>query len=369
MERHLSTKPVLSIAVGHRHATPWPDLAGQGWGPGADRHLDAASFWTADDRARREVDLGRVALALVVAGLGFLIAMTLVGLAFIGYFDIPLPVVVAVLVGGLVVGALARPRPMAPALPRISVPVPEVLSDVATEVAVAAGRPVPRILIADLDDAEPWAAQTPHGTTIAIDITDLRVLDREEWQAIIALLLARTRYAGQRRLLLRYQVADMLEATRDLFFLGSLVEPGFWGAGPSRQPGPDSGLVFEPGNTWGFVGAALALIILFPIVMPFALIRLATTVALRTLLLATREEILRADAASVALMRNASALAWALAHLTEPSPARPDERTAPQHLDHAAAYAVPPSHARFGPTAYDFPPVAERIARLRAIGS
>jgi Zn-dependent protease with chaperone function len=357
MERRSEVAHTLSIAPGHRHAGGWPDLSGAGWGSRSEDLRHTASFWEAGDRAHRDQELGWIALALVIASLGIVLSLTIVALAIVGYLRVPLPVVATVLVGGLVVGALRRSRPMTPAFPRVAIPVPDSLSNAATEVAIAAGDQAPRILIADLDDAEPWARRTPKGLTIAVDISMLNVLDREEWQAIIALLLARTRYAGSRRLLFRYQVADTLEVVRGLFFVGALIEPSFW-----RSAGP-------VGDTRAIVGAVLTLGVLSPIVVPFAVIRWTTGLALRLLLMTAREEVLRADASSVALTRNPSSLAWALAHLTEPAPALADDRAAPRHLEHAAAYAVPPSHARFGDTSYDFPPVAERIARLRAIAS
>ena len=350
----------------HQHGGGWPELA---LPPGAARRADRAeSFWHADAAARRRAEAARILVAVTALLAAALVPVLAGGFLFISIVHVDPSVVTAAILITLAYGVVSRWRmTVEPTVPRVGVAVPLAIRDISSEMSVAAGMLAPRIVVADQDEAVPWARWTDRELTIVLDVEPIPALDRAEWGAITALLIARSRLVGPRRLRLRYHLVDLLLFVEQAFFPGILLERELWsGPWPGYMNRVRGGL---SGSPIRFIGGAILIVLGLPIILPCAVIRWLTRQAVRALLAGTIEEVLRADADAVALARDPRALAWALDHLTEPAPRVADDiHDLHRRLPRAAYYAVPPSHARSGATGYDFPPLAERVIRLRAIG-
>jgi hypothetical protein len=362
---------VNRVVAIHTHPGPWPEIVSSS---GVQLvHRDRAStFWRADEEARIRADLLRFVVAGVVALVGLVVPLAIAVAAYTNVLGIPPGVVVMGLLVGVLLGTVRiNRRPLEPTIPRFDSGAPEAIADAAAEVAIAAGIATPRIVVSNEGGDVPWAIHERGALTVVLDTETIGTLDRSEWQATIALLVARAGLVGRRRLRARYVLVDLMLLVHDVFVIGALIEPDLWVG--HRLPGTRVQRIGVGIDRLDLArigcGGVVAVVLLMPVILPFTIVRLMTRLAVRILLQSGQEEIYRADADSVALTREPRSLAWALAHLTTPEAVRRDVLDDPAHaIAHAAYYAVPPSHARSGSTSYDFPPIADRIAQLRGIG-
>lgn len=299
-------------------------------------------FHEAAERNRRRSRL----LVAVVGGLALLVGATLDFL--LGSFAGGVPVVTTLALAGVLLAAVAAhaagdqlvlatlgARPLDPANPEH-----RQLANVVHEMAVASGLPVPRVLV--IDDPAPNAlatGQDPSSATIAVTSGLLEKLDRAATQGVVAHEMA---HIGNRDTRLGVMVAVLVGAV-------ALLADVAWRIRWRRRTGD------------GAPGVLLPLLLLATALAPLAS-RLAA-------LALSREREYLADATAVALTRNPLALARALETIARDR--RPTERgtRGTAHLFFVRPHASrlderPGLLAGWWST---HPPIAERIARLRAM--
>src|SRR5581483_10629894 len=314
-------------------------------------------FATAAGRNRRRSRALVVGLVIVAAAAGLAVDGALGTLARRGF-----PIVTALAIAGaaaaaaiavragdrLVLAALGA-RPL-----DLSQPEERQLANLVQEMAVASGLPAPRALVVP-DDA-PNALATgrdPEHAAVAVTTGLLARLDRAETQGVIAHEIA---HIGNRDTRLGVQVAVMLGA---IALLSDLAWRVRWSAAGSDRDRADE----RDGAARARGGIAL----LVPLLLAFSALAPAAS---RLLALAiSREREYLADASAVALTRNPLALADALAAIAaDPRATRAGvEGTA--HLFFARPRPRPVDERRgaFASWLATHPPIADRIARLRAM--
>jgi heat shock protein HtpX len=220
------------------------------------------------------------------------------------------------------------------------------LFDVVTEMATAAGVPMPRVYI--IDDPSPNAFATgrdPEHASVAVTSGLLRRLDREELQGVLGHEMSHVRNYDIRFSLLVGVLVGGITLLAQFFLRWT-----FWFGGGSRRgsgDSRDSGLI---GLVFLLVGLVLS--ILAPV---FAvLVRMAVS----------RQREYLADASSVELTRNPYGLERALATIASDPEPLAVANGATQHM-----YIVNPLKKVGGGSALfsTHPPIVDRINRLRQL--
>ncbi|HEY5630241.1 MAG TPA: M48 family metallopeptidase, partial [Candidatus Limnocylindrales bacterium] len=223
------------------------------------------------------------------------------------------------------------------------------LFNVVSEMATAAGVPMPRVYI--IDDTAPNAFATgrdPQHASVAITVGLLQKLDREELQSVMGHELSHVRNLDIRFSLMVGVLVGAVALISDMF-----VRMTFWGGLGGGRRRRDSG----SGDAGGFAIVMMVVALVLAIVAPiFAkLVQLAVS----------RQREYLADASSVELTRNPYGLERALAKIaldTEPLEAA---NRATQHLyfENPVKAATSDSSDLFS----THPAVLDRINRLRAL--
>ena len=218
------------------------------------------------------------------------------------------------------------------------------LFNVVSELAVAAGVPMPKVYI--IDDPSPNAFATgrdPQHSSVAITTGLLSKLDREELQGVIGHEMSHVRNYDIRFTLIVGVMVGSIALLAQLF-----LRYTFWfGGGRNRDNNNGGGGL---GVIFLVVGIILA--ILAPIFT--ALVQMAVS----------RQREYLADASSVELTRNPHGLERALAKLAADNEPLHSANGATQHL-----YIVNPLKKLGGGSALfsTHPPIVERINRLRQL--
>jgi heat shock protein HtpX len=217
------------------------------------------------------------------------------------------------------------------------------LFNVVTEMAIAAGVPMPRVYI--IDDTAPNAFATgrdPKHASVAITVGLLQKLDREELQGVMGHELSHVRNFDIRFSLMVGVLVGAVALIADMF-----LRMTFWGGlGGGRRRGRDSG-----GDSGGFGAVMMVIALVLAIVAPIAakLVQLAVS----------RQREYLADASSVELTRNPYGLERALAKIaldTEPLEVA-NRATQHQYFENPVSSDLFSTH----------PAVLDRINRLRAL--
>ncbi len=219
----------------------------------------------------------------------------------------------------------------------------QVLSNVAEEMAIAAGIPKPKVYV--IDDTAPNAFATgrdPQNGVVVFTQGILRKLNRDELQAVMAHEVSHIRNYDIRFMTTIALIAGVIPLLAD--FLKRMA----WYGGGRRRSKDDSGQAI-------FMILALVLAILAPLFS--MLLQLAVS----------RKRELLADASAVDLTRNPDALASALQKIaSDPEPLEAANR-ATQHL-----YIVNPMKAWDDEGSSIFsthPPLSERLRQLEQLGA
>lgn len=218
----------------------------------------------------------------------------------------------------------------------------QVLSNVAEEMAIAAGIPKPKVYV--IDDTAPNAFATgrdPRNGVVVFTQGILRKLNRDELQAVMAHEVSHIRNYDIRFMTTIALIAGVIPLLADF-----LKRMAWYGGG--RRRSNDSGQAI-------FMIVALVLAILAPLFS--MLLQLAVS----------RKRELLADASAVDLTRNPDALASALQKIAhDPEPLEAANR-ATQHL-----YIVNPMKAWDDDASSIFsthPPLSERLRQLEQLGA
>lgn len=219
----------------------------------------------------------------------------------------------------------------------------QVLSNVAEEMAIAAGIPKPKVYV--IDDTAPNAFATgrdPLNGVVVFTQGILRKLNRDELQAVMAHEVSHIRNYDIRFMTTIALIAGVIPLLAD--FLKRMA----WYGGGRRRSKDDSGQAI-------FMILALVLAILAPLFS--MMLQLAVS----------RKRELLADASAVDLTRNPDALASALQKIaSDPEPLEAANR-ATQHL-----YIVNPMKAWDDEGSSIFsthPPLSERLRQLEQLGA
>jgi heat shock protein HtpX len=336
-------------------------------GPGQlPRPPAADNLFDQQQRNRRDTWLliaGFVAL-LAFVGLGFdLFVLGAVGVVDAGGLPLPFPFAAsgAALLGlgsawlsyrfgdrAVLASSFARPVTAADASPEV-----KRLMNVVAEMAIAAGLPMPRVHL--IDDPDPNAFATGRGpdhASIAVTTGLLATMSREELQGVVAHEMAHVRNYDIRKMTL---VAALLGAVLLLSDWATRLRLGLPTSRDSKRR--DGVSVGGP-----FVVVLLAVWLLTVLLTPLIGRLLATAVSRR------REYL--ADASGAELTRNPLGLASALRKLeaaTAPT-ARIHRGTAHLCIADPLGRTVNQREGRLADLFATHPPIAERIARLEAMG-
>ncbi|HEU4649044.1 MAG TPA: M48 family metalloprotease [Gemmatimonadales bacterium] len=230
------------------------------------------------------------------------------------------------------------------------------LVNVVEEMAIASGQPRPRIFIVPDDDPNAFATgRDPQHACIAVTEGLLKALSRDELQAVVAHEMAHVRNLDTRLMTLLAAMVGAIALMSD--GMGRVLR-----SGPRISSGSSGGS--SRGGSKG--GNPLGLIIL----VLWLLTLVVAPVLSRLLAMAvSRKREYLADATGAQFTRNPDALAAALAKLTA--------ATAPtRSITRGAAHLciVDPTASHFGDHEgvlgdlfASHPPIAQRIARLRAM--
>jgi heat shock protein HtpX len=219
-----------------------------------------------------------------------------------------------------------------------------ILRNVAEEMAIAAGIPMPKVYV--IDDPQPNAFATgpdPKNGVVVFTTGIIQKLNRDELQGVMAHEIAHIRNYDIRFMTMLAMVAGLIPLLADTFRMS------LWYGGGRRGGGRRD----DSGGQIVFVVIGLALAILAPIfamLLQFAVSR--------------RREFM-ADATAAELTRNPEGLASALIKLTQdPTPLEHANR-ATQHM-----YIVNPLKAQHAGGTNWFsthPPIEERVRALRGL--
>lgn len=219
------------------------------------------------------------------------------------------------------------------------------LFNVVTEMALAAGIPMPRVYV--IDDPSPNAFATgrdPQHSSIAVTSGLLQKMNREELQGVLGHEMSHIRnYDIRFTLLVGVMVGSIA------LLAGFFLRYTFWFGGGRRGNSRDSG--------GGGIAIVLLLVGLVMAALSYffgALVQMAVS----------RQREYLADASSVELTRNPSGLESALAKLASDKESLHSVNGATQHL-----YIVNPMKKLGGGSALfsTHPPIVDRINRLRAL--
>lgn len=218
----------------------------------------------------------------------------------------------------------------------------QVYVNVAHEMAIAAGLPLPKLYV--VDEASPNAFATgtrPQNSVICVTTGLLDQLDRNELQGVVAHEMSHIRNYDVRLMTTLALTVGIIVLLRDLFIRGRL-----YGGGSSRKDGN---------------GVVMIIAIVFIILAPFFAMLLRMAVS--------RKREYLADATAVQLTRYPEGLANALEKIATADDTQVDTAnagTAPMYIvDPLRAHAL--EHEKTGMFS-THPPTTERIRRLRSMG-
>ncbi len=235
------------------------------------------------------------------------------------------------------------------------------LVNVVDEMAIASGLPRPTVWIVPDDDPNAFATgRDPDHASIAVTEGLLTRLDRDELQAVVAHEMAHVARYDTRLMTL---VAAMVGA---IALLSDGLGRALWHSGRSGNAAGRSmgGLVARRSGGRGFPAAAILLAIWLVTLLIAPIVSRLVAMAI------SRKREFLADATAAQYTRNPGALASALAKL--------DEARGPTHrIGRAATHlcivdtgdqTVQRLRGMLGNLMSSHPPMAERIARLQAMG-
>jgi heat shock protein HtpX len=339
-------------------------------GASAPRAPAAGNLFDEQRRNRRDTWLliGAFVALLAVLGLGFDLFVLGGPLAALDLGGVPVPVPVtaaaAILMGtgsaflsyrfgDRAVLASSGARPVGPddASPEV-----RRLMNVATEMAIAAGIPMPRVHLVDDPDPNAFATgRDPEHASIAVTTGLLQTMSRDELQGVVAHEMAHVRNYDIRKMTVVAALLGAVLLVSDWAARLRLHVPAGEGSGRSGSRRKGGG----PGGPLGFL--LLAVWILAVVLAPLIGRLLATAVSRR------REYL--ADASGAELTRNPLGLAGALRKLeaaTAPT-ARIHRGTAHLCIADPLGREVNERTGWLADLFATHPPIAERVARLEAM--
>lgn len=221
------------------------------------------------------------------------------------------------------------------------------LYNVVEEMAIAAGVPMPRVMVLETDALNAFATgnKVGHGT-IVVTRGLLDSLGRDELQGVVAHEMAHLANLDTRYMVIVGVTVGLIALVCDM-----LLRTMAWG-GTGRRSGSD-----RKGRSGG--GLLIILLIVVAIFAPLA--------AKAVQMAVSRQREYLADATSVQFTRNPSGLISALGKLADKAAPFPGVSRATQHL-----FIVNPVQtftARSSALLATHPDIADRIARLRNLGS
>ena len=220
------------------------------------------------------------------------------------------------------------------------------LYNVVEEMAIAAGVPIPKVMVLETDALNAFATgNTPGNGTIAVTRGLLNSLNRDELQGVVAHEMSHLANLDTRYMVVVGVTVGLIALVCDML-LRSLA----WGRGSRSSSSDKKG------------GGAVILIILLIVVAI-----LAPIAAKFVQMAVSRQREYLADATSVRFTRNPSGLISALGKLAEKAEPFPGVSRATQHL-----FIVNPVQtftAKSSALLATHPDIADRIARLRNLGS
>jgi heat shock protein HtpX len=220
------------------------------------------------------------------------------------------------------------------------------LYNVVEEMAIAAGVPMPKVMVLETDALNAFATgSTPGHGTIAVTRGLLNTLSRDELQGVVAHEMSHLANLDTRYMVVVGVTVGLIALVCDML-LRSLA----WGRGSRSSSSDKKG------------GGAVILIILLIVVAI-----LAPIAAKFVQMAVSRQREYLADATSVQFTRNPNGLIAALGKLAEKAEPFPGVSRATQHL-----FIVNPVQtftAKSSALLATHPDIEDRIARLRALGS
>jgi heat shock protein HtpX len=220
------------------------------------------------------------------------------------------------------------------------------LYNVVEEIAIAAGQPMPRVMILETDALNAFATGMRSGhATIVVTRGLLNALNREELQGVVAHEMAHVANLDTRYMVVVGVTVGLIALVCD-----ALLRTMAWGS---------SGRSSSDDKKGGGAGILIFLLILVAIFAPLA--------AKAVQMAVSRQREYLADATSVQFTRNPSGLISALQKLDEKAAPFPGASRATQHL-----FIVNPVKKFTSKTPAllaTHPALADRVARLRNLGS
>ena len=220
------------------------------------------------------------------------------------------------------------------------------LYNVVEEMAIAAGVPMPKVMVLETDALNAFATGSKPGSgTIAVTRGLLNSLNRDELQGVVAHEMSHLANLDTRYMVVVGVTVGLIALVCDML-LRSLA----WGRGSRSSSSDKKG------------GGAVILIILLVVVAI-----LAPIAAKFVQMAVSRQREYLADATSVRFTRNPSGLISALGKLAEKAEPFPGVSRATQHL-----FIVNPVQtftAKSSALLATHPDIADRIARLRNLGA
>ena len=220
------------------------------------------------------------------------------------------------------------------------------LYNVVEEMAIAAGVPMPKVMVLETDALNAFATgNTPGNGTIAVTRGLLNSLNRDELQGVVAHEMSHLANLDTRYMVVVGVTVGLIALVCDML-LRSLA----WGRGNRSSSSDKKG------------GGAVILIILLIVVAI-----LAPIAAKFVQMAVSRQREYLADATSVQFTRNPNGLIAALGKLAEKAEPFPGVSRATQHL-----FIVNPVQtftAKSSALLATHPDIADRIARLRNLGA
>ena len=308
----------------------------------------AGTFYSQIAANRRNSFFLVLTVVLLLAALGFAIGYgttgePAAGIGWLGIFGIVAIIasLASYYTGDRVVLGASKARPVTAAEQ------PQLIN-VVTELALAAGIPMPAVYL--IDDTAPNAFATgrdPRHASIAITTGLLEKLDREELQGVIGHELSHVRNYDIRYSLLVGVLVGMVALVADFFLRFT-----FWGGfGGGRRSSSDRD------------GGGGLQVVIFVIAIVLAI--LAPIFARMVQMAVSRQREYLADASSVELTRNPQGLERALATIAEDKEVLEVANRATQHL--YFTNPIKKFESRSKGLFSTHPPIVDRINRLRAL--
>ena len=308
----------------------------------------AGTFYSQIAANRRNSFFLVLTVVLLLAALGFAIGYgttgePAAGIGWLGIFGIVAIIasLASYYTGDRVVLGASKARPVTAAEQ------PQLIN-VVTELALAAGIPMPAVYL--IDDTAPNAFATgrdPRHASIAITTGLLEKLDREELQGVVGHELSHVRNFDIRYSLLVGVLVGMVALVADFFLRFT-----FWGGfGGGRRSSSDRD------------GGGGLQVVIFVIAIVLAI--LAPIFARMVQMAVSRQREYLADASSVELTRNPQGLERALATIAEDKEVLEVANRATQHL--YFTNPIKKFESRSKGLFSTHPPIVDRINRLRAL--